>query len=1393
MNTEQNFTGLTQFTSLLAYGNVNIDDGGSVNEVDLREMRDNTLMVSVCISCAHSYKINYTYTHRPPIQITGNQAITVPTNFQAIRVLNNLQTVADDGNVNGIDLLQMVPLDEDVTLVGSFSFRAIDADELSTDQLVSGIDLAAWTQNTLLRSTIDANATEQLVTGNWSIRELSAHNVVGAAQLNGQPIQQIAERLRNQSADIMLGSTGAQTDGVCNEMRLLVTRSQQLRYALGYFEDLMRIATSNDVTMVNSVHVFEWSNADFVLLNSGCVTRVFKWMPTEGTLRDVGDVQTGSVTEWLMLATDDDRKELNWVTNTGTTSAAAGGDCLGTDGLNVWNFSGSKLQLVKHIGEAGEYRLNEMRHVVSGSFYALHLRNNTVVEFDMLGAAVEKWRLPEFNHAEEKSMRQESMSVSPFVFLPVELNFGLALSDSSRLCRLSTILKTSNKTRTKRFFGRDLLEQPWRFDQQQQAGGPFARTNVKRAGMQVMPPRFVKPLNVSNVADVRPPLLGSALPADSTAWPALQMKRCNLTWPKCNLDWWKDGTKVEDEENESVGMANADDREKESEKTDDANPEEVVMAMPPTLLADAERTDDNETLAAAPRIDTYGRIEEKAEHLVDKLFGKMFGDPQKAEEDMILNNLNSGNGQVLEFKPLFIGTKSDPDIESASAKQTLPDEKKSTFPIIKIPPISFLLPTTIAPEHSMIVSTSSVGDKNQPLTFSLKDEYNKIKEKITELEDKAIDKLFGNSPVKSFKGNSDNGWRQSEMEPVMKTNKASDIKESLKDEYNTIKEKVTEFGQKTKDTLFGSLPDKTDPGLGALLLPTTIAPKHSNLFSTSIADDRNQPLTFSIKEEYNKIKEKVTEFEDKAKEELFGISSDQSTDEGVDDKLFENLQQKTLSDLGALLLPTTISPEHSKLFPTIADDENQPLTFSIKDEYNKIKEKVTEFEEKAKDKLFGSSPDQSIHGGMDLSSLLLPTTISPKHSKILSTSSIGSNKNQPLTFSLKDEYNKIKEEVTEFEEKAKDKLFGNLPAKIDEDTEDGWRQSGQNKDSIITSIKDEFGNIIDKAAKMETIAIEKLFKITDEPADSELGSNIEEVLTTETSPSNGATSDDPSTADITPQSSPNPPEMPSHARIDTFGEIESNTKDLMDNIMDNTYGPPPDANEPQFDDDDDDEDYDDVGADAPQETNISRAETNVTQARAGMFGVPDELFLTQDRVKQAQNNGQQGGFMDVIRNISVHQTDGTRIVEQLREDSRHRHEDTAQHRSHQSHVTDHEVMQPDFGEADDSVNVGVSRATAENANDVQPESTTLSGTMVDDRDTDAEQTRTESSIGVAIRTVVGVSTTENAFLPGRRSVGAELVALDVGTSQRRLLIGVSEWSATTVQGKQDQIRVGWMD
>lgn len=538
-------------------------------------------------------------------------------------MLQSLQTV---GPINGgLDLTQIVPLDRDLTLTGSFSFDSIAANALQTgDQLVSGIDFARWAQNTLLKT---SNST-QTVTGNWTIGELQAANLDGPTHLNGHPIEQLAQRLSDQRSGDMVGAIADAQLGVsrvCREMRSLLARSQQFQYALGHFEALQRIASPE--ATVNLAHVFEWYAADYLLLNADCVTRVFKWAPTEGggAFRRLGELYTGTVIEWLMLSNG--THELHWATNSGPNVA----NC-SVDGLNVWQFREGEPELVRRVGQAGEFALNERFQAATDAFYALQLGTNTVIEFDWLGNQLDEWRLP----ADAEQQR------SAFVFLPGQINFGLALSDGARLSRLTSTGNVT-KPRSKRFFDKPLFEQ-WK---------PRMRA-AKREPMEpnVQPLWSVFGVNKSAASVPEMKLKMFRSDAATVPWP------CNVTWPKCKLGWWpkresrEPEFELEDNGNgggsdsgdDTLGMMHMDeimgDGQPQAKLVDrmhkaDGNPEEVIMPMPPILLDNG--TDSKVKATAGPQIgapNIIDTIEDKAKQLAHKVMDKV-SDAKNATGDAL--------------------------------------------------------------------------------------------------------------------------------------------------------------------------------------------------------------------------------------------------------------------------------------------------------------------------------------------------------------------------------------------------------------------------------------------------------------------------------------------------------------------------------------------------------------------------------------------------------------------------------------------------------------------------------------------------------------------------------------------------------------------------------------
>lgn len=490
-----------------------------------------------------------------------------------------LNTVYTEDTVNGIDLRSIVALDQNASLAGSFAFSALEASDMQTDDLLSGIDFTHWTQNTLLH-----NASEpQTVTGNWTIQQMLVANIDGSDRLNGASIGALSERLQQHTGDL-LGGAAAETQqtvhGVCNEMRQLIERSQRFHYGIAHFEELLRIAAGAGAgdadAAVRSVHVFEWNRSVFLLLNVGCVTRVFKWNAVSGVFRNKGDLNTGPVDEWITLSSTSEPKVLHWATN---TIPDASTECAHS-GLNLWKIVGTKIVLVKNIGASGAFRLNAASAPTMDTFYAIDDRANTVAEFDLEGNAVEVWKLPSTVIALQN---EQQPLQSEFVFLPPQINFGLALSDGTRLCTLTSTAGNATKLRAKRFFMKELFDPAQsrlRTDKRERMEtDSVVGAARKHAGLFT---------NASAVPDMKLKMFRSDANGTPIPWPS-PMRRCNITWPACKLGWWNQ------------------------------SPEEAKV-----LTANSNATVPN---LQAARIDIFGRIEKEAKKLADAAMERFIGHP----------------------------------------------------------------------------------------------------------------------------------------------------------------------------------------------------------------------------------------------------------------------------------------------------------------------------------------------------------------------------------------------------------------------------------------------------------------------------------------------------------------------------------------------------------------------------------------------------------------------------------------------------------------------------------------------------------------------------------------------------------------------------------------------
>lgn len=317
-------------------------------------------------------------------------------------------TTAD--TVNDKDLKAAVSLGQDIYLYGPLSFKAIAVGNLYTNDLISNIDYNQWTANAL-RSWAPQR---QVVTGHWTVKNAAVDSIYSNSGVNG--IDAAAYLRRIESSNRHLYRNYKET---CNQVQSLIDESHKNVIFLSHFEIAFKLAHA---ARVDSIYLFEIGRQNYLLTNAGCWTSLHYWNHQTQRFERLSNAYTGVVNGWIHLV--DLRNALHFVSIGDQANAKTG---CSISGANVWKYESEsqKIVAVAAFGSAGDFRSMQVKPDSRTHFYALRVRDNRVIEFNLNGAPVTEWIVD-----------QVKARASAWNFVPASANLGLAISNGKTLSLL---------------------------------------------------------------------------------------------------------------------------------------------------------------------------------------------------------------------------------------------------------------------------------------------------------------------------------------------------------------------------------------------------------------------------------------------------------------------------------------------------------------------------------------------------------------------------------------------------------------------------------------------------------------------------------------------------------------------------------------------------------------------------------------------------------------------------------------------------------------------------------------------------------------------------------------------------------------------------------------------
>lgn len=331
----------------------------------------------------------------------------MPIILSSVRVLKDLVT---NGLVNGRDIRLAAPLNGDIIIDSPLSFGTVVADKLYTKHLISGIDFNAWTEKALQRW----KPVPQVVTAPWHIETVIANTFDSHQGINGMENRQFLEyvyksneRFSRKSAEKCINSTQANI--------------------LSGFKNVFNINASNPI---NSVHLWNTFNQNYMVINAGCESHVYIWNAQNMTFLPLSTAVTGDVIQWIHVQ-DMNGENVLISNNDGSIDS----NCA-IGGAFIWRLDPNLDLLIEQVqfGRIAEFKSMQMKPNSRAFFYALRNTDNHLIEYNLRGAIITEWNVNDANAVEPN-------------LVPGEANLGLALSHGAKLSMLTSCNCTK---RTKR-------------------------------------------------------------------------------------------------------------------------------------------------------------------------------------------------------------------------------------------------------------------------------------------------------------------------------------------------------------------------------------------------------------------------------------------------------------------------------------------------------------------------------------------------------------------------------------------------------------------------------------------------------------------------------------------------------------------------------------------------------------------------------------------------------------------------------------------------------------------------------------------------------------------------------------------------------------------------------
>uniref|UniRef100_A0A1I8PQ83 VWFD domain-containing protein n=1 Tax=Stomoxys calcitrans TaxID=35570 RepID=A0A1I8PQ83_STOCA len=352
LNTPQEFEETVQFSDVYLQGSIQVN--GSVNDLDLQEEYNNTLM------------------------IYGDQHIITPLTIESILVLQDLQIL---GLVNGNkNLSDVALLGEDLQIQSPIYFKSLYSPHLIANDLVTGIELDKW-----LQSAVKSQSQEkQYITGNWSARLLTVKQGPNQFQyaINGYQPWQYNSYIRYPRS-----YSDAEREELCEMLKSLWKKIEQKSVMVKYLEESFVMEFESSKNVSRKIFHMNYGLKNYMLLNEHCVSHIYLWNPVNGNFTHHLTYESGPIAQ-IVVITPRNSEQLEFITNYENTEPL---NCSISKGVNVWSSKDDTIINERtYLEEVSDISIANNRDLS-----LLVLAKDVVKEIDLRSfETLNKWRYP---------------------------------------------------------------------------------------------------------------------------------------------------------------------------------------------------------------------------------------------------------------------------------------------------------------------------------------------------------------------------------------------------------------------------------------------------------------------------------------------------------------------------------------------------------------------------------------------------------------------------------------------------------------------------------------------------------------------------------------------------------------------------------------------------------------------------------------------------------------------------------------------------------------------------------------------------------------------------------------------------------------------------------------